>query len=201
MNPGRLLKKSTFNYEVASAAVNNETGRLVTGSADDTWARVYDLRTDEELGTSTLYSIPPFHLHNKPNQLTTPNQQKSKKVTTAPSGPSASPQTENSTAPAAKTEPSNCGKPVGRRTVCGGDISIYIYRNHISTVIPLCFRSFFLTTGKVIIITYLSTYYYLSVYLCFRPPCIYHIISYSYRLFFPISSFFFFSWLHHGLVL
>ncbi|PLN81556.1 WD repeat protein [Aspergillus taichungensis] len=49
MNPGRLLKKSTFNYEVASAAVNNETGRLVTGSADDTWARVYDLRTDEEL--------------------------------------------------------------------------------------------------------------------------------------------------------
>ncbi|KAE8132949.1 WD40-repeat-containing domain protein [Aspergillus pseudotamarii] len=48
-SPGRLLKKSDFGYEVASAAVNNETGRLVTGSADDTWARVYDLRTDEEL--------------------------------------------------------------------------------------------------------------------------------------------------------
>ncbi|KAE8367764.1 WD40-repeat-containing domain protein [Aspergillus caelatus] len=48
-SPGRLLKKSDFRYEVASAAVNNETGRLVTGSADDTWARVYDLRTDEEL--------------------------------------------------------------------------------------------------------------------------------------------------------
>ncbi|KAE8145898.1 WD40-repeat-containing domain protein [Aspergillus avenaceus] len=48
-NPGRLLKKSDFRYEVASAAVNNDTGKLVTGSADDTWARVYDLRTDEEL--------------------------------------------------------------------------------------------------------------------------------------------------------
>ncbi|KAH8433093.1 WD40 repeat domain-containing protein [Aspergillus melleus] len=47
--PGRLLKQSTFRYEVASAAVNNDSAKLVTGSADDTWARVYDLRTDEEL--------------------------------------------------------------------------------------------------------------------------------------------------------
>ncbi|KAE8161721.1 WD40-repeat-containing domain protein, partial [Aspergillus tamarii] len=56
-SPGRLLKKSDFRYEVASAAVNNETGRLVTGSADDTWARVYDLRTDEELGMFSLHSF------------------------------------------------------------------------------------------------------------------------------------------------
>ncbi|GIK00280.1 hypothetical protein Aspvir_004300 [Aspergillus viridinutans] len=49
VTPGRLLKKMDFRYEVASAAVNNDTGRLVTGSADDTWARVYDLRTEEEL--------------------------------------------------------------------------------------------------------------------------------------------------------
>lgn len=49
LNPGRLLKKVDFRYEVASAAVNNDTARLVTGSADDTWARVYDLHTDEEL--------------------------------------------------------------------------------------------------------------------------------------------------------
>ncbi|PWY75153.1 WD repeat protein [Aspergillus heteromorphus CBS 117.55] len=47
--PGRLLKKMDFRYEVASAAVNNETSKLVTGSAEDTWARVYDVRTDEEL--------------------------------------------------------------------------------------------------------------------------------------------------------
>ncbi|KAL5332247.1 WD40-repeat-containing domain protein [Aspergillus crustosus] len=49
LNPGRLLKKVDFRYEVASAAVNSDTARLVTGSADDTWARVYDLHTDEEL--------------------------------------------------------------------------------------------------------------------------------------------------------
>lgn len=48
--PGQLLKKIDFRYEVASVAINNETGRLVTGGAEDTWARVYDLHTDEELG-------------------------------------------------------------------------------------------------------------------------------------------------------
>ncbi|KAL2010238.1 hypothetical protein VTN00DRAFT_6045 [Thermoascus crustaceus] len=48
--PGRLLKKVDFKYEVASVAVNNEAGRFVTGGAgEDTWARVYDLHTDEEL--------------------------------------------------------------------------------------------------------------------------------------------------------
>lgn len=47
---GRLLKQFDFSYEVASAAVNSETGRLVTGSSVDTWARVYDLHTGEELG-------------------------------------------------------------------------------------------------------------------------------------------------------
>ncbi|KAJ5176714.1 Serine-threonine kinase receptor-associated protein [Penicillium canariense] len=49
VQPGRLLKKADFGYEVASAAVNSDSGRLVTGSANDTWARVYDLHTDEEL--------------------------------------------------------------------------------------------------------------------------------------------------------
>jgi serine-threonine kinase receptor-associated protein len=50
VQPGRLLKKVDFGYDVASAAVNSESARLVTGSANDTWARVYDLNTDEELG-------------------------------------------------------------------------------------------------------------------------------------------------------
>lgn len=54
LQPGRLLKKIDFNYEVASAAVNSDSGRLVTGSAGDTWARVYDLHTEEELGMSLL---------------------------------------------------------------------------------------------------------------------------------------------------
>jgi serine-threonine kinase receptor-associated protein len=48
-NPGRLLKKVDFKYEIASVAVNSKTGRYVTGEAGDTWARVYDLDTDEEL--------------------------------------------------------------------------------------------------------------------------------------------------------
>lgn len=48
--PGRLLRRIDFPYEVASAAVNDETGTLVTGGADNTWAHVYDLQTDEELG-------------------------------------------------------------------------------------------------------------------------------------------------------
>lgn len=51
ITPGRLLKKVDFPYEVASVAVNNDSGRLVTGGAENTWARVYDLHTDEELGT------------------------------------------------------------------------------------------------------------------------------------------------------
>lgn len=55
--PGRLLKKVDFRHEVASVAVNNETGRFVTGGAgEDTWARVYDLHTDEELGLSLPFS-------------------------------------------------------------------------------------------------------------------------------------------------
>ncbi|KAJ5495156.1 Serine-threonine kinase receptor-associated protein [Penicillium diatomitis] len=49
VQPGRLLKKIDFGYDVASAAVNSDSGRLVTGSANDTWARVYDLHTNEEL--------------------------------------------------------------------------------------------------------------------------------------------------------
>ncbi|KAJ5099500.1 hypothetical protein N7532_006501 [Penicillium argentinense] len=49
MQPGRLLKKADFDYEVASAAVNSDSARLVTGNAGDTWARVYDLNNDEEL--------------------------------------------------------------------------------------------------------------------------------------------------------
>jgi serine-threonine kinase receptor-associated protein len=66
VTPGRLLKKMDFRYEVASAAVNNDTGRLVTGSADDTWARVYDLRTEEELGMC----IGTFHLLRRMATLT-----------------------------------------------------------------------------------------------------------------------------------
>lgn len=61
VTPGRVLKKIDFPYDVASVAVNSESGRLVTGNAEDTWARVYDLHTDEELGT--LYLPLSFHVY------------------------------------------------------------------------------------------------------------------------------------------
>lgn len=54
-SPGRLYRKVDFKYEVASVAVNNQTGRFVTGSVGDTWARVYDLETNEELGRFFLF--------------------------------------------------------------------------------------------------------------------------------------------------
>lgn len=55
--------------------------------------------------------------------------QRSKRVTTAPSGPSATPQTASSTALEAKTEPSSSGKPAENPTDYGdrkGNISLPI---------------------------------------------------------------------------
>lgn len=65
--PGRLHKKVDFPYEPASVAVNSQAGRFVTGSTGDTWARVYDLDTDEELGKSTTVLL----LIREPNHLLT----------------------------------------------------------------------------------------------------------------------------------
>ncbi|PGH13529.1 hypothetical protein AJ80_06279 [Polytolypa hystricis UAMH7299] len=48
-NPGVLLKKVDFKYDVASVAVNSSIGKFVTGHVNDTWAHVYDLETNEEL--------------------------------------------------------------------------------------------------------------------------------------------------------
>lgn len=56
-NHGRLLKKVDFKYEVASVAVNSESGRFITGDVGDTWARVYDLESNEELGKDFLLLI------------------------------------------------------------------------------------------------------------------------------------------------
>lgn len=122
LSPGRLLKKIDFRYEVASAAVNNETSRLVTGSAEDTWARVYDVRTEEELGTFH----PPHLLYpHYPSPFTsmwlTIHSQRSKKVTTVRSGPSVSRLTANSTVQEARMERSSCGRLAGSRMVSGGD--------------------------------------------------------------------------------
>ncbi|OXV10233.1 hypothetical protein Egran_01999 [Elaphomyces granulatus] len=66
-SPGHLLKKIDFKYEVASVAVNNETGRFVTGSAGDTWARVYDLQTDEELEVQKGHHGPIWSINYSPD--------------------------------------------------------------------------------------------------------------------------------------
>lgn len=68
--PGRVLKKMDFRYDVASVAVNSDSGKLVTGNAEDTWARVYDLHTDEELGISS----PPPQLKRKRISADKPNR-------------------------------------------------------------------------------------------------------------------------------
>jgi serine-threonine kinase receptor-associated protein len=60
--PGRILKKADFKYEVASVAVNSEASRFVTGGAGDTWARVYDLRSNEEFGMKFFFFLCPFLL-------------------------------------------------------------------------------------------------------------------------------------------
>lgn len=64
--PGRLLKKVDFNYELASVAVNSQAGRFVTGATGDTWARVYDLDSNEELGMLPFYMFSYF-THQVPN--------------------------------------------------------------------------------------------------------------------------------------
>lgn len=48
--PGALLKKVDFRHDIVSVAVNPDDGKFVTGREGDTWARVYDLATEEELG-------------------------------------------------------------------------------------------------------------------------------------------------------
>ncbi|TKX23619.1 WD domain-containing protein 16 [Elsinoe australis] len=49
--PGTLRKQVKMQKEVACVAVNEATGRFVTGSSGDTWVRVFDLETEEELET------------------------------------------------------------------------------------------------------------------------------------------------------
>lgn len=72
VTPGRVLKKMDFQYDVASVAVNSDSGKLVTGNAEDTWARVYDLHTDEELGIYIYPNRLPFPLFLTSNRADKP---------------------------------------------------------------------------------------------------------------------------------
>ncbi|KAI5306222.1 hypothetical protein KEM55_008678, partial [Ascosphaera atra] len=49
--PGLLFKRVELNYEVSSVAVNKSINQFVTGALNDTWARVHDLHTYDEIET------------------------------------------------------------------------------------------------------------------------------------------------------
>ena len=45
-----LLKTVVLSYDVASAALHPSQRKLVTGGMKDTWAKVYDYDSEQELG-------------------------------------------------------------------------------------------------------------------------------------------------------
>lgn len=49
--PGSLMKHIKTDGDIASVAVNGTANRFVTGSPNDTWARVWDLDAEKELET------------------------------------------------------------------------------------------------------------------------------------------------------
>ncbi|KAJ9625546.1 hypothetical protein H2203_004303 [Taxawa tesnikishii (nom. ined.)] len=49
--PGQLIKSIKTNQEIASVAVNGSQRRFVTGSPGDTWVKVWDFDTEQELET------------------------------------------------------------------------------------------------------------------------------------------------------
>lgn len=65
--PGRLLKHVPMQKEVASVAVNRASGRFVTGSSVDTWVRVWDLESEEELETGKGHHGPVWTVSFSPD--------------------------------------------------------------------------------------------------------------------------------------
>lgn len=55
--PGEVIKKVNFDHDVASVAINSQSGRFVTGGGKDTWVRVWDFAQEKELGKSRLWEI------------------------------------------------------------------------------------------------------------------------------------------------
>jgi serine-threonine kinase receptor-associated protein len=53
--PGSLIKEVKTPYEVASVALNGPQRKFVTGTAGDTWVRVWDLDEEKEIGMSTVF--------------------------------------------------------------------------------------------------------------------------------------------------
>jgi serine-threonine kinase receptor-associated protein len=105
-----LIKSVVLPYEVASVALHPSQRKFVTGGMKDTWAKVYNYDTEQELGMTELSSpIKSFYLH----------MQMYTKATTVQSGASASPPMASSTQLAAKTERSRCGRTAQAHMDCG----------------------------------------------------------------------------------
>lgn len=59
--PGEILKQMEFDQEIASVAINPRTRKVVTGGRNETWAHVWDLESEKELGnqvTTTKLPMP-----------------------------------------------------------------------------------------------------------------------------------------------
>lgn len=95
------LKTINLPYEVVSAALHPVQRKLVTGGKHDTWAKVYDYDTEQEIGTSASRLLD-----------NTNTSQMSIKAIMAPFGASASLQMESYTRQVARTAQSRCGRIV-----------------------------------------------------------------------------------------
>ena len=104
-----LLKTVVLPYDVASAALHPSQRKFVTGGMKDTWAKVYDYDSEQELGKSD-FSSP--HCEANKFQIFT-------RVITAPSGASVSPQMESFMQLEARMGRSRCGRIAMVPTDCG----------------------------------------------------------------------------------
>lgn len=59
-----LIKKVVLNYEVASVAIHPLQRKYITGGIKDTWAKVYDFDSDQELGMSRHHQLSVILLTN-----------------------------------------------------------------------------------------------------------------------------------------
>lgn len=111
--PGELLKRMDFDQDIASVAVNPRTRRVVTGGKNETWAHVWDLETQEELGKPLLRTSVMIPVLKQ--------MQKFKRDIMDRYGRFNSHQTAISMPQEAKTERSNCGGRARSPMDCGDD--------------------------------------------------------------------------------
>jgi serine-threonine kinase receptor-associated protein len=104
-----LIRSITLPYDVASVALHPIQRKFVTGGMKDTWAKVYDYDSEQEIGRQSR--LGPILMLTFLQMYT--------KVITVRSGASASPQTANSTPPEVRMVRSRCGRIVRVLLACG----------------------------------------------------------------------------------